>query len=133
MKKVKLGLIMALVVTSFSMAQQSVSMDDNKFEITSNTSEKTLVPILKSENRNKKNSDKVTIVNDIKMYPNPASDLVTLQGVKVDDVIMITDNKGKNRVQIKAKAEVEIIPIEFLESGTYFLSINGVKRRLLVE
>ena len=84
-----------------------------------------------AENNQNSNEKEVTI-SDIKMFPNPASDLVTLQGVKVDDQISITDNKGKTRLQIKAKAEVEIIPIDFLESGIYLLAINGEKRRLIV-
>ena len=82
---------------------------------------------------NKESNEKLVIISDIKMFPNPASDLVTLQGVKVDDQISIIDNKGKKRLQIKAKAEVEIIPIDFLESGVYLLEINGEKRRLIVE
>ena len=122
MKKVKLGLVMAMVASSsMMMGQQSVSLEENKFEM------KTIV----AENNKESNEKRVTI-SDIKMFPNPASDLVTLQGVKVDDQISITDNKGKTRLQIKAKAEVEIIPIDFLESGIYLLAINGEKRRLIV-
>ena len=122
MKKVKLGLVMAMVASSsMMMGQQSVSLEENKFDI------KTIV----AENNQNSNEKEVTI-SDIKMFPNPASDLVTLQGVKVDDQISITDNKGKTRLQIKAKAEVEIIPIDFLESGIYLLAINGEKRRLIV-
>ncbi|MBF02875.1 MAG: hypothetical protein CMP76_06225 [Flavobacterium sp.] len=127
MKKVKLGLLMAMVASSsMMMGQQSVSLEENKFEM------KTIVAE-KNQNSNESTSDKVLITSDIKMFPNPASDLVTLQGVKVDDQISITDNKGKTRLQIKAKAEVEIIPIDFLESGIYLLAINGEKRRLIVE
>ena len=123
MKKVKLGLVMAMVASSsMMMGQQSVSLEENKFEM------KTIV----AEN-NKESNEKVVTISDIKLFPNPASDLVTLQGVKVDDQISITDNKGKTRLQIKAKAEVEIIPIDFLESGIYLLAINGEKRRLIVE
>lgn len=123
MKKVKLGLLMAMVASSsMMMGQQSVSLEENKFEM------KTIV----AEN-NQESNDKEVVISDIKMFPNPASDLVTLQGVKVDDQISITDNKGKTRLQIKAKAEVEIIPIDFLESGIYLLAINGEKRRLIVE
>ena len=123
MKKVKLGLVMAMVASSsMMMGQQSVSLEENKFDM------KTIV----AENNQNSNEKEVTI-SDIKMFPNPASDLVTLQGVKVDDQISITDNKGKIRLQIKAKAEVEIIPIDFLELGIYLLAINGEKRRLIVE
>ena len=122
MKKVKLGLVMAMVASSsMMMGQQSVSLEENKFDM------KTIV----AENNQNSNEKEVTI-SDIKMFPNPASDLVTLQGVKVDDQISITDNKGKIRLQIKAKAEVEIIPIDFLELGIYLLAINGEKRRLIV-
>ena len=122
MKKVKLGLVMAMVASSsMMMGQQSVSLEENKFDM------KTMV----AENNQNSNEKEVTI-SDIKMFPNPASDLVTLQGVKVDDQISITDNKGKIRLQIKAKAEVEIIPIDFLELGIYLLAINGEKRRLIV-
>jgi len=133
MRKIKLSLIMAMAVSSYMMAQQSASIDDKKFEMNPMTSDKIQVSTVDLGKEDKNTSEKVTIVGDIKMYPNPAKDLVTLQGVKVDDHIIIADNKGKNRIQIKAKAEVEIIPIEFLESGIYMVFINGEKRRLIVE
>lgn len=133
MRKIKLSLIMTMVVSSYMLAQQSVSIDDKKFEMNPITSDKIQVSIVDLDKEGKNSPENVTIVGDIKMYPNPAKDLVTLQGVKVDDHIIIADNKGKNRIQIKAKAEVEIIPIEFLESGIYMVFINGEKRRLIVE
>ena len=127
MKKVKFALVMAMVVSSsMMMSQESVSLEERKFEMKTIVSER-------NQESNEKSSDKITTVGDVKMFPNPASDLVTLQGVKVDDQISITDNKGKTRLQIKAKAEVEIIPIDFLESGIYLLAINGEKRRLIVQ
>ena len=126
MKNLKLSLIMAIVASSSMMAQQSVSMVDHKFDKTSEESEKVVVTTVDLNKEDVK-------IPSVSIYPNPASDLVTLQGVTVDDKISITDSKGKNRIQIKAKAEVEIIPIDFLESGTYLISINGEKRRLIVE
>ncbi|WP_165395995.1 T9SS type A sorting domain-containing protein [Flavobacterium sp. J27] len=126
MKKIKVSLLLAIASSSFVMAQQSVSLDEKKFEMKTIVSEK-------NQDNGEKAKEKVASLGEIKMYPNPASDLVTLQGVKIDDEILILDNKGNTKVQIKAKAEVEIIPIDFLESGIYILTINGEKRRLIVE
>lgn len=133
MKKVKLSLIVALVALSSMMAQQSVSMDTNKFEMTSTTSNDKLVATVNTEKEAKVEAEKVITNADFKMYPNPASDIVTLQGVSVDDEIIVLDNNGKKWIKIKAKAEVEIIPIDHLKSGIYTISINGTNKKLVKE
>ncbi|HJS01242.1 MAG TPA: hypothetical protein VJ780_09930, partial [Flavobacterium sp.] len=75
MRKIKLSLIMAMAVSSYMMAQQSVSIDDKKFEMNPITSDKIQVSIVDSDKEGKSTSEKVTNVGDIKMYPNPAKDL----------------------------------------------------------
>ncbi|VXB64447.1 conserved exported hypothetical protein [Flavobacterium sp. 9AF] len=133
MKKMKLSLIMTCIVTSCIFAQETTTSN----EVKGVTNSKDVVFFQNDYNegggkdKDKKNAKKED--KTIGVYPNPAKDLVTLQGVKLDDQIVIIDEKGKNRLQIKAKAEVEIIPIDFLESGIYTLLINNEKRKLIVE
>ena len=122
MKKIKATLFVAVLGMTPIVAQQSVSNQENKWE------KATTNPVVTLEKETKVENDK-----SILMYPNPAKDLVTLQRVKENDQIIITDVNGKKLLDIKAQAEVEIIPIDFLESGNYMLLINNEKRKLVVE
>ena len=120
MKKVKLSLFMAVFATSCLVAQEQASTDVSK-------------PIVKSSNQSINLTTKVNNDKGINMYPNPANDIVTLQGVKEDDEITISNSKGKKMIELKAKAQEEIILIESLPSGIYMLSINGENRKLVVQ
>lgn len=122
MKKIKLSLFLAAFAMTPILAQQSVASVENRWEKKTSSSE------IIVEKTTKNGNDK-----SILMYPNPAKDLVTLEGVKEKDQIIITDVNGKKLLDIKAQAEVEIIPIDFLESGWYRISINGVERKLSVQ
>ncbi len=117
MKKVKLSLFMAILVAFSMVAQEQASNEVSK-------------PTVKSyiNSTAKIKNDKV-----INMYPNPANDIVTLQGVKEDDQITISNIKGKTVIELKAQAQEEIILIESLPSGIYMLSINGENRKLVVQ
>lgn len=117
MKKVKLSLFMALLVASSMVAQEQASNEVSK-------------PIVKSYENS---TVKIKNDKDINMYPNPANDIVTLQGVKEDDEIIIANSKGKKMIELKAKAQEEIILIDSLPSGIYMLSINGENRKLVVQ
>ena len=122
MKKIKFSLFLVAFAMTPILAQQSVASVENRWEKKTNSSE------IIVEKTTKNGNDK-----SILMYPNPAKDLVTLEGVKEKDQIIITDVNGKKLLDIKAQAEVEIIPIDFLESGWYRISINGVERKLSVQ
>ena len=122
MKKIKFSLFLAAFAMTPILAQQSVAFVKIRWEKKTSSSE------IIVEKTTKNGNDK-----SILMYPNPAKDLVTLEGVKEKDQIIITDVNGKKLLDIKAQAEVEIIPIDFLESGNYMLLINNEKRKLVVE
>lgn len=117
MKKVKLSLFMVFLAASSMVAQEQASNEVSK-------------PTVKSYV-----NSTVKIKNDkaINIYPNPANDIVTLQGVKEGDEILISNSKGKKMMELKAKAQEEIILIESLPSGIYILSINGENRKLVVQ
>lgn len=120
MKKIKLSLFMAIVATSSIVAQEQASNEVSKPIIKSSKSDVNLTTLSIGEK----------VIN---MYPNPANDIVTLQGVKEDDEIIISNSKGKKMIQLKAKAQEEIISIESLPSGIYMLTINGENRTLVVQ
>ncbi|NJM79147.1 MAG: T9SS type A sorting domain-containing protein [Flavobacterium sp.] len=111
---------MAILVSSSMVAQEQASNDVSK-------------PSIKKSKSNVTVSSKVKSEKVINMYPNPANDIVTLQGVKEDDQIVISDVKGKKMIELKAKAQEEIILIESLPAGIYLLSINGENRKLVVQ
>ena len=111
---------MAIVATSSIVAQEQASNEVSKPIIKASKSNVTLTTAAKGEK----------VIN---MYPNPANDIVTLQGLKEDDQIIISNTKGKTVIELKAKAQEEIILIESLPSGIYMLSINGENRKLVVQ
>ncbi len=57
-----------------------------------------------------------------KMYPNPASDVLTLEGVE-SSVVQITDVQGKILYQQTARSDQERIPVQHLLPGTYLVSV----------
>lgn len=142
MKEIKFSLLMAIVVMSTVVAQQTTSFSTEKGDLASNVSGKTKNNSLDSSKwQNSKASEQLPVaematieeLSGISIYPYPARDLVTLLGVKEQDEIIITDANGNSILEIKAKASVEIIPIDFLETGMYKIAINGVEKSLPVE
>jgi len=65
----------------------------------------------------------------IKIYPNPVSTYVQVKGLKLkgESKLTITDISGKQVKQLVIQDSEFKIPVEDLESGTYFLTIKGDK------
>lgn len=69
---------------------------------------------------------------DVKLYPNPTSDMVTISGVKEGKVISLVDINGRIHFTIRASGEEETISIGRLPEGVYLLRImNGSSVRTL--
>ena len=62
------------------------------------------------------------VVFDYKIYPNPTSNIINIQGDISDLKVIIYDLLGKVLMQTKAQ---ERIDISFLKKGTYFFSLTN--------
>jgi len=74
---------------------------------------------------------------NLNVYPNPASDLVSISGLEGGELISIFDLSGRLVLNIKATSEKEEVSVSNLPAGTYFVRItkdNAEKTvKLLVE
>ena len=62
------------------------------------------------------------VIFDYKIYPNPTSNVINIQGDISDLKVIIYDILGKVLMQAEAQ---ERIDISFLKKGTYFLSLTN--------
>lgn len=62
-------------------------------------------------------------INEIKIYPNPFKDVITISDVKNSEVVKVTDVSGRIvKTIIKSPSEINL---NDLKSGAYFLSIQS--------
>ena len=61
--------------------------------------------------------------NNFILYPNPATNQVTLGGLQGGEIIIISDIKGQNLLTIKAANNSEILSISHLSQGIYLVRI----------
>jgi len=65
-------------------------------------------------------------IQKIGLYPNPASDFVTLSGIDKQDVIFVRDISGRSVIKnIKAKGNSVQLNVSSLEMGVYFVSTKN--------
>lgn len=64
-------------------------------------------------------------VNSISLYPNPASNYVTVNVPMGAELITITNTLGQNVAEINANAESVIVNTENFNSGLYFVKITN--------
>ncbi len=78
--------------------------------------------------------DKVNLNDKVKVYPNPAKDILYIQGVEHDALITILDVSGKQLKQIKASNENTSIDISDLQDGIYLVNVimgdNNITRKI---
>lgn len=65
--------------------------------------------------------DKATTVD---IYPNPATDRISLSGLKGNEQIFIYDASGRLRLQLKAENVMVHIPLNNLDQGMYYINIT---------
>ena len=66
-------------------------------------------------------------INKFGIYPNPASENITITGIKAGDKITICELSGRKVVELNATAEVQTIDISSLSTGVYIINVgNGV-------
>ncbi|GHT38984.1 hypothetical protein AGMMS49965_03800 [Bacteroidia bacterium] len=67
-----------------------------------------------------------------KLYPNPATESVTITGLQGNETIRFYDANGRAVLTHKAKNSVEVIPVSQLQKGIYIVRI-GTKALKLVK
>ena len=73
------------------------------------------------------------LTNIASVYPNPTSDLVTIEfsGINEGVVIQLCDVQGRVLIEKIVYADKETISVGHFETGTYFLSIRGSKQSIV--
>ncbi|MBR4738374.1 MAG: T9SS type A sorting domain-containing protein, partial [Bacteroidales bacterium] len=74
----------------------------------------------------------VNTVN-IKLYPNPASDIVVLEGVEGKAEVTVTDLVGRVVLKQAVSEGRNVIDISALSVGTYFVRVGNSVRKLVVK
>ncbi|WP_103068673.1 T9SS type A sorting domain-containing protein [Aquimarina sediminis] len=69
----------------------------------------------------------------IKIYPNPAQEIINIEGIERGDLILIHDYLGKIVKKTVAESEEEMLVIANLNSGFYSISIAGKSWTRLVK
>lgn len=96
-----------------SIVSGFLGINDTSETLEFNTSENTL------SNKN------LNVTSDIKIHPNPARDFINIQTENNDSIksLKVFDNKGR-AVSIQKSQNKNLININTLQSGLYFLSIE---------
>ncbi len=74
------------------------------------------------------------MANNISVYPNPASDQLTIEGLSENGVIKISliNKKGVNVLtEREINGHTHVIQVQNIPAGMYMLEITGEKGRLL--
>ena len=66
----------------------------------------------------------VSDANTLVVYPNPASDFVTIEGLQVGETLQIYGVEGNMILSFNAVQEKETVEIAHLPSGMYFVKAN---------
>lgn len=71
---------------------------------------------------------------EYKIYPNPASDFITIENLKPNSTLELFDNSGKmlKNISNNQSAKTEI-SIKDLPSGVYYLKINGQPTQKIIK
>jgi hypothetical protein len=67
------------------------------------------------------------------IYPNPSSDLVTIEftGMIQGAMLQLCDVQGRILMEKAVLSNKETISVRTFETGTYFLSISGAKQAIV--
>lgn len=69
----------------------------------------------------------------IRIYPNPAKDVISIEGVSIDAVIRIYDAAGRMVIETTVKAEKVLLNIGEIGTGIYNLTITNTEGNTMVK
>lgn len=69
---------------------------------------------------------------DIRIYPNPTSDYLTVSGLSETTSITIADIRGRELTTVSINYDTPVLNLSSFESGVYILSTKTWQRRVLV-
>ena len=74
------------------------------------------------------------VENQIKVYPNPSSEYVTVTNLQVGDQIIIANSVGSILETLSVKNSTETISLKGFSSGVYYIPVSGKGlKRMVVE
>ncbi|TPN83373.1 Ig-like domain-containing protein [Aquimarina algicola] len=76
------------------------------------------------ETVSQKNSSLQSVI-DIKAFPNPSKDYITITGIETGDQIIVHNLNGYNVMKATAKNDIEVLETNTLPKGVYIITILG--------
>lgn len=70
----------------------------------------------------------ITKEDVVRVYPNPAKNMITVKGISSGDRLLVYDILGKVNIHNIADSSEEILNISDLESGLYIISVPGKEK-----
>ena len=70
--------------------------------------------------------------NELNIYPNPATNQITISELVCGDIIAITDLRGRRLMELRAAAQTQNIDISKLPAGVYVLSAGNLRGKLVI-
>ncbi|HPN72223.1 MAG TPA: T9SS type A sorting domain-containing protein, partial [Saprospiraceae bacterium] len=67
------------------------------------------------------------IQTDLKIYPNPSTDIITLEYDGADQTVQVFNTSGQQIMQIQSKQ----IDVSNLPKGLYFVKVNGQFQKII--
>ena len=61
---------------------------------------------------------------DLKLYPNPAENMLVIEGLTPNSEIVFYDFQGRQILSLLASQEIEIVDVAFLTKGFYFVMVS---------
>ena len=70
---------------------------------------------------------------ELNIFPNPASNFITIDGIEEGEIIQIFNVNGQLVKEFQHQSPITNLPITNLSSGTYFIKMGKQVKRLIVE
>ena len=74
-----------------------------------------------------------TIADKLQVYPNPASDELTIRNLTADNVVVLFDALGNKVLQENVTAPEIMLNISHLQKGIYFVKVDNQTMKIIVE
>jgi hypothetical protein len=119
------------ITTSYTYSSYELNIsDDNSVLLTENTSLPVRVFYAEGLSSNitfekSLSSIKTIEAQKIAVYPNPATDFITINGLQINETIRLFDLNGRLFISRKAASESETVSVSHLPAGLYVVRIGN--------